>query len=302
MERAAVSLNGQTISYLIAGSGPVLVLLHGIAGTSATWKGVIPSLARRYTVLAPDLLGHGASSKPDGDYSLGAYANGVRDLLETLGHDRATILGHSLGGGVAMQFAYQFQERCERLALVSSGGLGRELHLILRAAALPGADVVLPWLSKAGKQSVGRLVHLLGGIGFRASADLEETWQSFVSLANPGARRAFIQTVQGIIDIHGQRILANDLLYLAAGVPTLIIWGAMDPLIPVQHALDAHERIPGSRLEIFPKAGHFPHRDDPRRFVSTVFSFLGSTKALPADPWRLRTRLRFGAPEPSASM
>jgi pimeloyl-ACP methyl ester carboxylesterase len=201
-----------------------------------------------------------------------------------------------------MQFAYQFQERCERLALVSSGGLGRELHMILRAAALPGADVVLPWLSNAGEQSVGRLVQMLGWIGFRASTDLEETWQSFVSLTDPGARRAFIQTVQGIIDIRGQRILANDLLYLAAGVPTLIIWGALDPLIPVQHALDAHERIPGSRLEIFPKAGHFPHRDDPRRFVSTVSSFLGSTKALPVDPRRLRSRLRFGAPEPSASM
>ena len=302
MERKEVSLNGQKISYLLAGHGPVLVLLHGIAGTSSTWNGVIPSLAKRCMVIAPDLLGHGSSSKPKGDYSLGAYANGVRDLLEALGHDRATILGHSLGGGVAMQFAYQFQERCERLVLVSSGGLGRELHLILRAAALPGADVVLPWISKVGEQSVGRLAHLLDRIGFRASADLEETWQSFVSLADPGARRAFIQTVRGIIDVHGQRILANDLLYLAAGVPTLIIWGALDPLIPVQHARDAHQRISGSRLEIFPKAGHFPHRDEPRRFGSTVLAFLDSTTALPDDPGRLRARLRFGAPEPRASM
>ncbi len=201
-----------------------------------------------------------------------------------------------------MQFAYQFLERCERLILVSSGGLGRELHLLLRAAALPGADVVLPWLSVAGEQSVGRLVRTLGRIGVRASADLEETWHSFVSLAEPGARRAFLQTVQGIIDIHGQRIVANDLLYLTAGLPTLIIWGAQDPLIPVQHARDAHERISGSRLEIFPEAGHYPHRDDPRRFVKAVVDFVDSTTALSADPTRLRARLQAGAPARSRSM
>jgi pimeloyl-ACP methyl ester carboxylesterase len=245
-------------------------------------------------VVAPDLIGHGESSKPEGDYSLGAYANGLRDLLEALGHDRGTILGHSLGGGVSMQFAYQFLERCERLVLVSSGGLGRELHFLLRAAALPGADVVLPWLSTAGEQSIGRLARLLGGLGVRASADLEESWKSFVSLAQPGSRRAFIQTVRGIIDLHGQRIVANDRLYLAADLPTLIIWGARDPLIPVRHGTDAHERIGGSRLEVFPDAGHFPHIDDPRRFVKTVVDFIEATPPLAADPKRLRQRLREG--------
>lgn len=293
-ERSTITLHGQRISYRAAGHGPLLVLLHGIAGTSATWDGVIPGLAERLTVLAPDLIGHGESSKPEGDYSLGAYANALRDLLEALGHERGSILGHSLGGGVAMQFAYQFPERCDRLVLVSSGGLGRELHPLLRAAALPGAEAVLPWLSVPGEQSVGRLVHLLGGLGVRASADLEETWNSFVSLAEPGARRAFLHTVRGIIDRHGQRIVASDRLYLAAGVPTLVVWGAKDPLIPVRHARDAHERIPGSRLEVFPEAGHFPHRDDPRRFVSVVVDFLDSTTPLPADPKRLRTRLRAG--------
>lgn len=295
-ERLEITLHGQRFSYRSGGHGPLLVLLHGIAGTSATWDGVLPWLAERFTVVAPDLIGHGESSKPEGDYSLGAYANGVRDLLEALGYERGTILGHSLGGGVSMQFAYQFLERCERLVLVSSGGLGRELNFLLRAAALPGADIVLPWLNAAGEQSVGRLVRLLGGIGVRASADLEETWSSFVSLARPGARRAFLQTVQGIIDLKGQRVVANDLLYLAADLPTLIIWGERDPLIPVRHGRDAHERIPGSRLEVFPNAGHYPHRDDPRHFVETVVDFLDSTEALSADPKRLRSRLRAGAP------
>ncbi len=300
-ERREITLNGQRHSYLSAGSGPLVVLLHGIAGTATTWAGVIPWLAERYTVVAPDLIGHGESSKAEGDYSLGAYANGIRDLLEALGHDRGTIVGHSLGGGVAMQYAYQFLERCERLILVSSGGLGRELHFVLRAAALPGAEIVLPWLSVAGEQSVGRLVHALGRIGFRASADIEETWQNFVSLAKPEARRAFIQTVRGIIDLGGQRIVARDRLYLAAGLPTLIVWGAKDPLIPVRHARDAQEWIPGSRLEIFPDAGHFPYRDDPRRFVTTVVDFIESTTALSADSKSLRARLRAGAPRSAPS-
>src|SRR5205823_7048135 len=147
--------------YRRAGWGPVIVLIHGITGSSLTWEEVIELLAECYTVVAPDLLGHGESAKPRGDYSLGAYASGVRDLLQAIGHDRATVVGHSLGGGIAMQFAYQFPERCERLVLVSSGGLGREVHLLLRAAALPGADWVLPLLTSPRLHGVGRTVGAL---------------------------------------------------------------------------------------------------------------------------------------------
>jgi len=294
LRRSAIVLHGHQVSYRSAGRGPLLVLLHGIAGTSATWEGVIPRLSERHTVIAPDLLGHGDTGKPQGDYSLGAYANAIRDLLEALGRESGTIVGHSLGGGIAMQFAYQFPERCDRLVLVSSGGLGREVHLLLRAAALPGAEAVLPWLSAAGKHGVGRVVHALGRLGLRASADLEETWRSFVSLAEPEARRAFLHTVRGIIDLGGQRVTATDRLYLAAGLPTLIVWGELDPLIPVRHAREAHERIPGSRLEIFPGAGHFPHLGDSRRFAETLLDFLETTRPMPVAAKRLRVRLRAG--------
>ena len=300
MKQAEITLHGHRINYRVAGSGPLMVLLHGIAGTSATWEGVMPRLAERHTVVAPDLLGHGASGKPEGDYSLGAYANTLRDLLVSLARERATLVGHSLGGGVAMQFAYQFPERCERLVLVSSGGLGREVHALLRAAALPGAEVVLPWLCLVGRHSVGRIVRALGGIGLRASADLEETWRSFVSLEEPEARRAFLHTVRGIIDLGGQRVSARDRLYLAAEMPTLIVWGEQDPLIPVRHGIEAHERIPGSRLEVFPGAGHFPHRDDPERFARTLLDFVRTTRPMPADAKRLRSRLRAG-PRPAAT-
>jgi pimeloyl-ACP methyl ester carboxylesterase len=278
-----------------------VVLLHGIAGTSATWDEVIPTLAARHTVIAPDLLGHGESAKPHGDYSLGAYANVVRDLLEALGMGPATMVGHSLGGGIAMQFAYQFIERCERLVLVSSGGLGREVHPLLRAATLPGAAAVLPWLSTAGSRGVGALIRGMSRLGIRAGPDLDETWRSFASLEEPAARRAFIQTVRGVMDLGGQRVSAKERLYLAQGLPTLIVWGEKDPLIPVRHAHEAHERMAGSRLEIFPDAGHFPYRDDPERFASVLLDFIGTTRPLPADAKRLRERLRAGPATPSST-
>jgi pimeloyl-ACP methyl ester carboxylesterase len=301
VDRREITLHGHRFSYRTEGTGSLLVLLHGIAGTSATWDSVLPLLSPRHTVLAPDLLGHGESAKPAGDYSLGAYANSVRDLLEALGYERATIAGHSLGGGIALQFAYQFFEKCERLVLVSSGGLGREVHRLLRAAALPGAEVVLPWLSRAGRRSIGKVVHALGKAGLRASADLEESWRSFISLEDSEARRAFLHTVRGIIDLGGQRVSAHDRLYLAAGLPTLIVWGQKDPLIPVRHAHEAHERIPGSRLEIFPDAGHFPHRDDPHRFAAVLLDFMATATPFPADPKRLRARLREGPGRPESA-
>jgi pimeloyl-ACP methyl ester carboxylesterase len=269
-----VTLFGQEIHYRLAGKGPLLVLLHGIAGSGATWEQVIPRLARHHTVLAPDLVGHGQSGKPEGDYSLGAYANGIRDLLDALGLGSGILVGHSLGGGVALQFAYQFPRRCKGLVLVTSGGLGREVHPVLRAAALPGAEVVLPWLCLASEKSVGRVFDALGRLGVRATADLEETWRSFVSLGEPGARRAFLHTVRGIIDLGGQRVSATERLPLVGTTPTLIVWGEQDPLIPVSHAHEAHARIPGSRLEVLPGVGHFPQREAPDRFADLLLEFV----------------------------
>src|SRR5437763_5577179 len=144
MDYEEITLHGHRVSYRRAGWGPVIVLIHAITGSSLTWEHVIEPLAERYTVVAPDLLGHGESAKPRGDYSLGAYASGIRDLLTLLGHERATFVGHSLGGGIAMQLAYQFPERCERLALVASGGLGKEVSALLRVVSAPGSEYVLP--------------------------------------------------------------------------------------------------------------------------------------------------------------
>jgi pimeloyl-ACP methyl ester carboxylesterase len=294
------TLHGHEVCYRAAGGrGPLIVLVHGIAGTSETWDPVLPLLADRHTVIAPDLLGHGKSGVGGGDFSLGAYASGMRDLLAVLGHERATFVGHSLGGGVAMQFAYQFPEMVERLVLVSSGGLGKELNALLRSAALPGAEYVLPLLFAAGIPSAGtKIASLINRVGFRAGSDLEEIGRSFASLGDTEARMTFIHTVRGLIDPGGQRVDATNRLYLAADTPTLIVWGALDAMIPVEHADAAHRRMPGSRLEIFEQAGHFPHLSEPGRFADVLSKFIAETEPAKLDARGMRKLLARGSDSP----
>jgi pimeloyl-ACP methyl ester carboxylesterase len=283
-----IVLHGHHVFYRSAGSGPVIVMVHGITSTSATWANVLPYLAEHFTVIAPDLLGHGESAKPRGDYSLGAYASGIRDLLVALGHQRATFVGHSLGGGVAMQLAYQFPEHCERLVLVSSGGLGREITPLLRAASLPGSELVLPLLVNEQLMGAGRTAgRLLGRIGLRVHTDVGEVLRGHASLSDGAARSAFLHTLRTIVDLRGQRVDATDRLYLAQALPFLLVWGERDPIIPVEHARTAHRLVPGSQLEIFGGAGHFPHLDDPLRFVRLLTDFMTTTESahVPAARW-----------------
>jgi pimeloyl-ACP methyl ester carboxylesterase len=273
-----IELHGHPVTYRRMGQGPAVLLVHGITSSSRTWRSVLPALAEHYDVIAPDLLGHGQSAKPRGDYSLGAYASGLRDLLVALEVPTATVVGHSLGGGVAMQFAYQFPDRLERLVLVDSGGLGSEVSLVLRAATLPGAEYVLPLLASRPLRGAGAtLGAVLGRVGLRASADVRGMAEGFESLGDGEARRAFVHTARSVIDPAGQRVDATDRLYLAEHVPSLIVWGERDRMIPVRHGHDAHEHMPNSRLEIFPGAGHFPFNDDPERFVATLHEFIATT-------------------------
>jgi pimeloyl-ACP methyl ester carboxylesterase len=288
MEVKTAKLHGRTVSYAEAGAGPVLLLIHGMGGSSENWRTVIEPLSRDHTVIVPNLPGHGQSAPSGGDYSVGGLAAGLRDLLLVLGHERATLVGHSLGGGIAMQFAYQFPEIVERLVLVSSGGLGPEVSLLLRAAALPGAG---PFVA-ATAPGVRWLGAGIRRAGLRPSTDATEIVHGYGLLADPQRRAGFLATVRSVIGIGGQRVSAVDRLYLAEAVPVLIVWGARDRLIPVHHAGHAHRGIPGSRLEIFEEAGHLPQLEEPPRFVAVLERFLAETEPAEFDrgDWRLRFR------------
>lgn len=270
-------LHGRSVSYAEAGDGPAMLLIHGLAGDAGNWSEVIGPLARTHTVVAPDLPGHGASAPGGGDYSVGALAASLRDLLVATGHERVTLVGHSLGGGVAMQFAYQFPEMVERLVLVSSGGLGPEVSLVLRAAALPGADRFIAATTGPGQQVAAAIDRGLAAIGLRPNADLAEVLRGYASLTDPVRRAAFLSTVRAVIGTGGQRVDASDRLYLAENVPVLIVWGARDQIIPASHGSDAHRRIPGSRLEVFEDVGHLPQLEAPLRFVTVLEEFLADT-------------------------
>jgi len=289
MELERISLHGHDLAYRHTGSGPLVVLLHGMLGSSDAWRFVIPTLAKHYTVIAPDLFGHGASDKPRADYSIGSHASSVRDLLSALGYERATMVGQSFGGGVAMQLTYQFPELCERLVLVSSGGLGAEVNTILRMLTIPGAANMLPiGCSPFLRELTGGVAKVLRRLGWKPSPQLVEIGYSYDALSHADVRRAFIHTLRSVVDRFGQRVSARDRLYLSTDLPTLIMWGTKDPIIPVQHAFDTHRAIEGSQLEIFEDAGHYPHCEDPVRFVRVLLGFLrdSAPAEITTERWR----------------
>jgi pimeloyl-ACP methyl ester carboxylesterase len=291
------TVHGYRRAFVYTGSGPALLLIHGIGDSSDTWRELIPILSRTHTVIAPDLLGHGRSDKPRGDYSVAGYANGMRDLLTILGVDRATIVGHSLGGGVAMQFAYQYPERCERLVLLATGGVCSEVHPLLRLAAWPNADFFLPLLQVSHVNRIGTHVfRLLQALDSDLGRDADDLLRVFDALPDTTARRAFIRTLRSVIDWRGQAITMLDRCYLAVGMPTLLVWGARDAVIPLNHGLIAHRAMPDSRLVVFEHSGHFPHRSEPARFLEALHDFLASTSPALYERDRWRELLRRGSP------
>jgi len=289
------TVHGYRRAYVRAGTGPVLLLVHGIGDSSDSWRPVLKELAKSHTVIAPDLLGHGRSEKPRADYSVAAYANGMRDLLSVLEIDRVTVVGHSLGGGVAAQFAYQFPERCERLVLVGSGGVGRSVSPLLRLATVPGAELLMPLFGLPPVKALSRFAaDLLCKFDTALGRDTEEVLAVFDALPNTSARQAILRTLRSGVDWRGQVITMLDRAYLAEGIPTLIIWGRRDAIIPLGHGRLAHAAMPGSEFEVFDEAGHFPHHTDPGRFVQVVVDFMESTAPAKYDQEEWRVRLRRG--------
>ncbi|EJZ05345.1 alpha/beta fold hydrolase [Mycolicibacterium vaccae] len=298
------TIHGYRRAFRVAGSGPAILLIHGIGDNSTTWATVQTQLAQRFTVIAPDLLGHGKSDKPRADYSVAAYANGMRDLLSVLGIDSVTVIGHSLGGGVAMQFAYQFPQLVDRLILVGAGGVTKDVNIALRIASMPlGTEalsllrlpLVLPALQTLGR--IGGTVLGSTGVG----RDIPHMLRILADLPEPTASSAFARTLRAVVDWRGQVVTMLDRCYLTQSVPVQLIWGDLDAVIPVDHAEMAHAAMPGSRLEIFRGSGHFPFHDDPDRFVEVVERFIDSTEPAVYDQDYLRELLRTGLNEGALS-
>jgi pimeloyl-ACP methyl ester carboxylesterase len=299
LELQHITIHGHDRAFVKIGQGPTLLLLHGLGCDHTTWTPVVRDLARHYTVIAPDLLGHGASAKPRADYSVGGYANGMRDLLTVLGIDKVTVVGHSFGGGVAMQFAYQFPERTERMILVAPGGLGPEVSPAIRAITLPGFHTAM------GIATLPGLRHL-GVAGLRALSrsklpgvhDLSEVADIYNSFRDPRARAAIRHVVRSVVDMRGQIVTMVDRAYLTQAMPMLVIWGSDDVVIPVKHAENVARIAPGAVVEVIPNSGHFPHKDHPERFVKILNTFVRATQPAPYHRGRWRTLLRNGPTEP----
>jgi pimeloyl-ACP methyl ester carboxylesterase len=287
-EARELVLHGHRVVYRTAGEGPPVLLIHGMVNSSRHWREVATALADSYTLIAPDLIGHGDSATPRGDYSIGAHAASIRDLLTAIGIERASVVGHSLGGGIAMQFFYQFPQRTERLALISSGGLGAEVSPLLRGAAMPGASALLRLIARPGVvESLEDSGRRLRARGRNQGVYLQAIARALRPLQDAGSRTAFLESLRSVIDIRGQRVSALDRLYLLRGVPTLIVWGERDHTIPLAHGRAAAAAIPQARFETLPQAAHFPHLDDPQGLATILRSFLDSTEPepIPDEEW-----------------
>jgi pimeloyl-ACP methyl ester carboxylesterase len=274
---------------------PTILLLHGVADSSESWIDVMPALARGHRVVAPDLLGHGSSDKPRADYSAAAFANGMRDLLEVLGIDRVTFVGHSLGGGIAAQFAYQYPHMVERLVLVAPGGVDREVSPLLRIASAPLSELVVPLVHTPPGRLLTRIgLGVLAAVHHDLSRDTDELQRILDGLPEDGAFDAFTRTLRAVVDWRGQVVTMRDRVYLAEAVPMMVMWGTRDGILPFDHAAKLLAEAPHAELRTYEGCGHFPHHHDPERFVAELTDFVARTRPAEFDPQLFRDYLRTG--------
>lgn len=288
---------GGAISYTRTGTGPALLLVHGLGGTRGTWAAAIPLLARRFTVIAVDLPGHGDSDAPQGDYSPAAQASALRDVVVGLGLDSVSLAGHSLGGGAVMQFAYQYPERTERLVLISSGGFGSEVTPLLRAATLPGAERVISGLARVPIVFSRPALDVLSIVPTLMSReDAAPLADTLVTMGSKRHRETFVRTARTVLDRHGQVLSAQGTFAALSEIPILIAWGDDDKAIPPEHHRRAARRLPHAQTCELPHAGHFPQETTPAALCAAMASFLTSSAPHAYDEDRWRSRVVLGAP------
>ncbi|MFI7545061.1 alpha/beta fold hydrolase [Actinoplanes sp. NPDC049599] len=268
------------VAYTTAGQGEPLLLVHGLGSTRQTWNGILDSLATTHTVVAPDLPGHGESDPPAGDYSLGAYAVGLRNLLIALGLRSTTLVGHSLGGGIALQFAFHFPERTNRLALIGSGGLGPQLTPMLRFSTLPGAKAVVALLARFPEPFTRRFLEYVTRAvpAFLAHPDAGPVAEDLHRLTNAGHRRTFVRTARNVINWRGQTVSATETLAFLTDLPVLLAWGTDDRVIPPQHHHTVAGLLTGPQLAEVAGAGHYPHLTASEEIAAAVLKFLAMTE------------------------
>jgi pimeloyl-ACP methyl ester carboxylesterase len=319
VHREEVSVLGYRMRYLVAGAGEPVLLLHGLADTGDSWMRILPGLARRYQVFAPDLLGCGGSEKPRVNYSLWALAVYMRHFLDAVGVERADIVGHSLGAGLALHLFFQYPERVRRLVLLAAGGMGRDLPLSLRLCTLTGSSAVIGALLASRHSNhpfarAGRLVlsHLwpatrvadqsssaaaTTAVDNRSKADgqaaLDDVFTCDAEIAefaaeedgilerlrDPMARAAFLAMLRSVGDIRGQHVTALSQLHLVTA-PVLLIHGRNDTTIPVSHGQTAESQFADARLEVLEECGHCPHREAPAAVLGLLERFLGGDGGL----------------------
>ena len=286
LERRQVVVRGHRVSYRTAGSGPPLLLVHGLLECSLTWRKLAPALSLTHTVIAPDLLGHGDSDSPTAvDYSVGGHAWLLRDLLDELGLGRVTIVGHSLGGGIAMAFAGHYPDRVERLALIAPGGFGRAVSPLLRAMAVPGAGPALrAFTARPVRATLGGLVRVLGAAGASGPArGAKELSRILTGLSDGGGRSAFMKSLRAVIDRRGVAITALDQGPTLRRWPTLILWGTRDHVMPVEQAYAAAELNPDAELVLLDGVGHLPHLSQPAFVAERIAAFAGGLPSAQSD-------------------
>ena len=282
LERREVDLHGLRLAYAeSAGTGTPVLLVHGVGSSIDSWGDVAESLAAAGRhVIAVDLIGHGSSNSGNGDFSLGANASAIRDLLDVLQIDRVHLIGHSYGGGVSLQFTYQFPERVASLVLMSSGGLGPDVHFGLRAASLPGSEMVLrAAVSTRVVNSLHWTRSALGKVGLRHRGVSERTLAKLQRLQDQSRLTGFVSTVRGVIGPEGQRVQAVDRLAKLRLQHVLIIWGDADAMLPIEHGRRAHELVPGSHFVEIADAGHHPQDDAPDRVFLEILAHLARVEA-----------------------
>jgi pimeloyl-ACP methyl ester carboxylesterase len=267
MIRKFVQVGSHKIRYIEAGNNSkrVLVLVHGLGASAERWEYVIPELSKKYRVIAPDLLGFGYSDKPILDYTPEFFAKFLFDFLETIGIHHSSIIGSSLGGQIVVEYAIRYPKKLEKVVLVSPAGVMKHttpaLEAYVAAALYPNQD------------SAHSAFQMMSGVNNKITSHIIDDFIERMTL--PNAKMTFMSTLLGLKNAS----MINRRLD-SISVPTLVIWGKNDPVIPIKYANDFVISIKGCQYIEMQNCGHTPFVDDPKGFADSILGFLDGRRGI----------------------